>query len=297
MHSRSNNIKFTPYSDVNEVIDELFESLCSKYQGNLETLINGSDFIFDSVQLMYYKYHKVNFRRGGSYIDSPDWIKKKKATINPKDTDDKCFQYAVTVALNYEEIKWNPERVSNIKPFINKYDWKGINYPSKIDDWKTFEKHNPTIPLNILYIKEKEILPAYISKHNSTHEKKILLMIPNEEKEGWHNLAVKKISALLQGIILKHKGDFYCLNYLHSFRRKNELKPQEKVCKNKYFCGIVMPSEKDNILEFNQDVKSDKMSFIIYADIETLIRKIGGCSNNPEKFSITKIGEHIPCGY
>ena len=56
---------------------------------------------------------------------------------------------------NYEEIKWNPERVSNIKPFISKYNWKGINCPSKIGDWKTFEKNNPTIALNILYIKEK----------------------------------------------------------------------------------------------------------------------------------------------
>ena len=86
--------------------------------------------------------------------------------------DDKWFQYAATVALNYEEIKWNPERVSNIKPFINKYNWKGINYPSKIDDWKTFEKNNLTIALNILYIKEKEICPAYISKNNSNCEKK-----------------------------------------------------------------------------------------------------------------------------
>ena len=79
-----------------------------------------SDFIFDSVQLMYYKCYQVNFKRGGSYIDSPDWIKKKKATINSKNTYDKCFQYAVTVALNYEEIKWNPEVISNIKPFMNK---------------------------------------------------------------------------------------------------------------------------------------------------------------------------------
>ena len=70
---------------------------------------------------MYYKCHKATFGRGGSYIDSPDWRKKKKETINPKNKDDKCFQYAVTVALNYEEIKWNPERVSNIEPFINKY--------------------------------------------------------------------------------------------------------------------------------------------------------------------------------
>ena len=68
---------------------------------------------------MYYKCHKVDFRLGGSYIDSPDWIKKKKTTINPKNKDDKCFESAVTIALNYEEINWNPERVSNIKPFIN----------------------------------------------------------------------------------------------------------------------------------------------------------------------------------
>ena len=113
---------------------------------------------------MYYRCHKVNFRRGGSYIDSPEWIKNKKVAINPKNEDDKCFQYAVTVSVNYEEIEQNPGRVSNIKPFINKYNWKCINYPSKIDDWKTFEKNNPTIALNILYIKGKEIYPAYISK-------------------------------------------------------------------------------------------------------------------------------------
>ena len=94
---------------------------------------------------MYYKCHKANFKRGGSYTDFPDWIKKK--TIISKNMDDKCFKYAATVPLNYEEIRWNPERVSNIKPFINKYNWKGMNYPSKIDDWKTFEKNNPTIDI------------------------------------------------------------------------------------------------------------------------------------------------------
>ena len=105
MHSRSDNIKLTSYNNANEVVDELFESLRWRYQGNLATSTRGSDFISDSFQLMYYKSHTVNFKRGGSYIDSPDWIKRKKATINPKNTDDKYFQYAVTVALNYEEIK------------------------------------------------------------------------------------------------------------------------------------------------------------------------------------------------
>ena len=96
---------------------------------------------------MYYKCHKVNFRHGGP---------------NPKNKDDKCFQYAVTVALNYEEIESHPEKVPNIKLFVNKYKWKGKNYPSKIYDWKTFEKNNLTTAVNILYIKGKEICPAYI---------------------------------------------------------------------------------------------------------------------------------------
>ena len=103
----------------------------------------------------------LNVRHGGSYIDSPDWIKKKKRLINRKNKDDKCFQYAVTVALNYEETESHPERVSSIKPFISKHNWEGINYPSKIDYWKTFVKNNPTIDLNILYIKEKNLFGLY----------------------------------------------------------------------------------------------------------------------------------------
>ena len=72
MYSTSGNIKFTSYSDANEVVNELFQSRRSKYQDNLETSMRGSDFIFDSVQLMRYKFYKVNFKRGSSYIESPD---------------------------------------------------------------------------------------------------------------------------------------------------------------------------------------------------------------------------------
>ena len=118
-------------------------------------------------------------------------------------------------------------------------------------------------------------------------------MIPNKEKKGRHYLAVKKLSTLLRGLTSKHQEDFYCLNCLHSSTTKNKLKSHEKVCKNKYFCGIAMPSEKDNILEFCQYMKSDKMPYIIYADIESLIRKIDGYANNLENSSTTKIDKHI----
>ena len=58
-----------------------------------------------------------------------------------------------------------------------------------------------------------------------------------------------------------------------------------------------MSSERENILEFNQYRKSDKMPYIVYAHIESLIKKIGEFTNNQENFSVTKIGEHIPCKY
>ena len=96
--------------------------------------MKGSDFIFDSVHFLYYKCHKMNFKRGWSYIDSPESMKKKKVTIHQKNKDYKCFQYATTVALNHEKVGPHPESVSKIKPFLNKYNWYGIKYLSKMDD-------------------------------------------------------------------------------------------------------------------------------------------------------------------
>ena len=72
-------------------------------------------------------------------------------------------------------------------------------------------------------------------------------MIPNGE--GWHYLVVKNPSA---GIMPKHRGDFYCLNCLHSFATENKHKSHKIVCENKDFCNVVMPSEDTKILEFNQ---------------------------------------------
>ena len=84
--------------------------------------MKGSDFEFDGVNFLYYDFNKISLYRGGSYIDSPKWLKDKKSTINPKNNDHKCFQCAVTLALNLDNIDNHPERISKIKPFINQYN-------------------------------------------------------------------------------------------------------------------------------------------------------------------------------
>ena len=82
-----------------------------------------SEFVFDYIYLLYYKCHKMSPNRGGSYIDSPDWIKNKKTAINSiNKKDNNCFQYAITAALNHEEMKKDPTIIKKIKPFINKHN-------------------------------------------------------------------------------------------------------------------------------------------------------------------------------
>ena len=159
--------------------------------------MTGSEFVFDNADSLSYKLQRISLNRGGSYIDSPKWLKNKKATIDLKNNDGKCFQYAITVALNHEKIKNDPQRITKIKPFIDQYNWKEINFPSHKKDWN--EKNNKTIALNILYVPHntEEIIHVYKSKHNLRRENQVnLLMITDGEK--WHYLAVKNCQHYLE---------------------------------------------------------------------------------------------------
>ena len=131
--------------------------------------MRGSEFVFDIVNLLHYDLNKISLNRGGSYIKSPVWLSAKKATINPRNKkDDKCFQYALTVSLNYEKIDNNHQRISKIEPFINQYNWNKIDFPSTGKDWQKFESNNKSIALNILYVPHNtgKICHAYKSKRN-----------------------------------------------------------------------------------------------------------------------------------
>ena len=141
-------------SERSMVVDDLLKSFLKEYQYFLKTKMKKSNLTYDRIRAFYYKPYKISINgSGGSYIDSPDWLNNKKATINPKNkNDNKCLQYAVVTALNYQKIENNPERTSKIKRFINKYDWKDIHLPSYKEDCNTFEKNNKSIALNSLYV-------------------------------------------------------------------------------------------------------------------------------------------------
>ena len=223
MHTRIVNEEFTNGSNTDEITKEFFKSLLQRYQENLHEKMRGSDFVFDDANFLYYDFNKISINRGGSYIDSPKWLKNKKSTINPKNNDYKCFQYAVTLALNLDKNNKNSQRISKIKPFIEEYNWKDIDFPSTSKELKKFKLKNE-VALNILHVPHntKKIEIAYKSKHNLTREKQVILLMISDG-ENWYYLAVKSFSGLLTGITSNHKEDFYCLNCFHSYRTKNKL--------------------------------------------------------------------------
>ena len=210
MYTRSDNEEFMNGDDTNEIIKLLFESFLQRFAENLQEKMRGSDFEFDGINFFYYNFNKTSIYRGGSYIDFPKYLKDEKSTINPKNNDHKCFQYPATLALKFDNINNHPKKISKIRPFIDQYNWKDIDFPPTNKDWESFELNNK-VALNILYIPRntKKIQLAYRSKYNLTYNKQIiLLMITDGEK--WHYLVVKNLSGLFKGITSNHYGDFYC---------------------------------------------------------------------------------------
>ena len=87
-------------------------------------------------------------------------------------------------------------------------------------------------------------------------------------------------------------GDYYCLNCFHSYRTKNKLEAHKKICENRDYCHVEMPTKDNNTIKYNQGKKSIKLPFVVYADLECLLEKMSTCYSNPEKSSATKINIH-----
>ena len=224
MYTRSLCEEIMSGSETEEIMEKLIKSLLQKYQDNLQNKMKGSDFIFNGVNYLFYDLNRITISKSGSYIESPKWLKDKKCTINQKNYDNKCFQYATTLALNFNNIDKHHQGISKIKPFIDNYNWNNINFPTAKKDWNKFELNNKNVALNILYVpfNTKKIEISYKSKYNLIRDNQIiLLMISNGE--NWHYLAVKSLSRLLRGISSNHDGDYYCLNCFHSYNTENKL--------------------------------------------------------------------------
>ena len=105
----SDNEEIRLGNETDDIIKGLINSFLNNYQKEEIILRNGSNFVFESVDLLSYHIHKTSLKRGKSYMKSPEWVVNKRATINPKNGDNKCFQYSITVALHHQDIENHSE--------------------------------------------------------------------------------------------------------------------------------------------------------------------------------------------
>ena len=215
--------------------------------------------------------------------------------------------------MNHQKIENHPERISNIKPFIDHYNWKGIDFPAGIKEWKKFEQNNKEIALNILSVppNTKTINLAYKSKYNRKRKNQVVLLMITDDKQSdridkWHYIALKSVPIdvfnrpirrlfrLFRGIT---GNNFYCLGCLHSFRTDNVLKKHERLCDYHDYCHAEMPNNNNNTLKYNHGEKSLKAPWVIYADFECLPIKQQSCQNNFNDSYTKRKAIHEACGY
>ena len=152
-------------------MEEFLEIIFNRQQIGLETSMFAILFLILFIYcITFIKCHIINQNWDRSYKDSLDWIKNKNTTINPiNEKDNKCFVNDVTVALNYEEIKKDLQRITKIKSFINEYK-KVIGKRWLEKNAKNKQLIKIMVALNVLYTKNEKMYPTYISKHNSNWE-------------------------------------------------------------------------------------------------------------------------------
>ena len=144
--------KFFEGSDINELIQRMLAHIKTQAEN---PQMPESGFALDRIMHLYINFHRLALTRGSSYVDLPESIKGKKALLNPQNKDEECFKWAVIAALYHEEIKKDHQCISQLDPYENQYNWKGLEFPVLIKKIDRFEKNTPDIAVNVLFSNKK----------------------------------------------------------------------------------------------------------------------------------------------
>ena len=184
--SRSDNVICMPSSNANKILEQLLSSLYEKFNDDLQLSRESSSFVYESVEECNIHFHKKDLRRVTSFIDTPEWLKHKKATINLQNVNNVYyFMYAATIALYHSELGKNPGRISKkLDILVHCFNWHDITFPASYEDYTTFERLNSDVPLNVLYVpfEEQNVCPEYISNRNFDIKDQIILLKISDEK-------------------------------------------------------------------------------------------------------------------
>ena len=274
-------------------VDDLYNTMVDRVLETMATFQrNGSNWTFKSIICL--EIHTVVYEplKGNSYIPLPPKLAQKKAIINMKNEDNKCFTWSVLRALNPRE-RDNERIDKGLKKKEDSLNMTGIAYPVQLNALDKFERQNPTISINVFGY-EESVYPLRVSKCEG-REVVNLLLISDEEKR--HYCLIKSMSRLLSS---QSSTDEHVLHYCP--RCLNHFTTQEKLATHKEYCSaheavkIEMPGE-GTTLSFKNYNRSMRVPFIVYADFESFIKPIDTCGPNPENSYTKQYQKHTPSSF
>ena len=279
-------------TNVEKLVKDNFKKInldIEKYQNN------GSGWYFKNIKELQINVVEYSPQKGSSYIDLPVWIKNKKAIINPKNKDDKCFIWCV---LRYLHMKpRDNEIISDLKKYENELVTNGLTFPMDIKNIRKFEKLNPNIPsITVFSVEGKTIYPLKLSEKNC--QKSIDLFLFEEDGKSHYSL-IKNLSRLIRTQMTKSKvigGVYICKRCLCHFAVKNSFEKHEKYCSGNKMVAVKMP-KKGESLYFKNFHKKYPVPFVIYADFECFTKPVLNCKPDPSKSYNIEYQKHEPSGF
>lgn len=232
---------------------------------------------------------------GSSYIKLPKYLEDKKAVLNIKNDDQKCFVWSVLAALHpIGRKKTTRQFVHHYRCFEQELNVNDITFPMRVCDIAKFERQNPTISINLYGFEERELFPIYITE--CKREKHVnLLLISNSET--MHYCLITNLNRFLSSLT-KHNGKmFYCNYCLHGFFREDLLIEHEPLCSKNGPQKIRMPTEGSDLLYFNDVRKQLKVPFVIYVDFESILVPCEGERLNEHVSYTQKTHNHKASGF
>ena len=276
-------------------IEKLLKKGFAKILKDLEEFKNnGSGWYFKEVLRLEVHTVEYNPIKGSSYIDLPEWIKNKKAIINIKNRDDKCFLWSILRYL-YPKEK-DAQYLKDLRKYEFSLNTKGLTFPLKLKDITKFEKLNPEIPgINVFSNDNMTIYPLRMAEKDCKNTIDLFL---HEEDNISHYSLIKNFHRLIKSQLTKSKDGkiFICKRCFTHFTKEELLEKHIKYCSNNQTVAVKMPKPK-SYLNFKNYYKQLPIPFVVYADFECFTKPMNSCIPNPKESYNYNYQKHEPSGF
>lgn len=305
IHTTASVVDFE--SDLAQFYDELIVSFVINKIDDIH--LRGSGFSLSEIKELNVQVSRFEPIAGLSYIELPKYLKHKQAIINVQNKDNECFKYAILSAL-FPAAR-NAQRVSQYKQYENVLNFTGITFPVDLKQITKFEMQNPEISINVYMFDEKEVKVRPLRLTKIVKIKHIHLMLLTQiskhddvENKRSHYCWIKNLSALLGNQSSSNcRRKLYCDRCLNYYIKHEDLNAHMNDCLKQNQCQIEMPTWETNKVQFENYNKQLKVPFIIYADVESILKKPeeNFCKSDSttayQQHEAYSIGYYFKCSY